>query len=65
VVNGLPSVHAVLVTKPSKYSISLDELVDTAKVPLDQQVEEKDSRERPEDDEAAGHLPGNVRPYGA
>ncbi len=45
--------------------MSLDELVASAKVPLDQQVEEHDAVERPEHDEAAGHLPGNVRPYGA
>jgi hypothetical protein len=50
---------------PDKYSMNLDELVAAAKVPLGQQVEERDARERPEHDEAAGHLPGNVRPYGA
>jgi hypothetical protein len=55
----------VLVTAPGKYSISLDELVATAKVPFDQQVEVQDIGDRPEHDEAAGHLPGNVRPYGA
>jgi len=62
--NGLPRDHALLVTTQDNYSMSLDELVATAKVPFDQQVEERDTRERPEHDEAAGHLPGNVRPYG-
>jgi hypothetical protein len=63
--NRLCRDHAGLVTAPGKYSISLEELVDTAKVPLDQQVEVQDIGDRPEHDEAAGHLPGNVRPYGA
>jgi hypothetical protein len=51
------------VTEPNKYAMSLDELVATANVPFDQQVEERDTGERPEHDEAAGHLPGYVRPY--
>ncbi len=63
--NGLPRAHALLMTAQDKYSMSLDELVATANVPFDQQVEERDTGERPEHDEAAGHLPGNVRPYGA
>jgi hypothetical protein len=50
-------------TEPDNYSISMDELVATANVPFDQQVEERDTGERPEHDEAAGHLPANVRPY--
>lgn len=49
---------------PAKYSVTLDELVDGVRVPLDEQVEEQDA-ERPEQDESSGHLPGNVRPYGA
>jgi hypothetical protein len=53
------------VTAAGKYSISLEELVDSARVPSEQQIEEQDVWDRPEDDEAAGHLPGNVRPYGA
>ena len=52
-------------TAPGKYSIGLEEVVDSARVPLDQQVEEQDVGDHSEDDEAAGHLPGNVRPYGA
>ena len=52
-------------TAPGKYSIGLDELVDSARVPLDQQIEEQSVGDRQEHDEAAGHLPGNVRPYGA
>ncbi len=52
-------------TRPTKYAVNLNELVANAKVPLDQQVEERDAGERPEHDEAAGHLPGNVRPYSA
>ncbi len=59
------SVHAVRMTRPTKYAVSLDELVANAKVPPDQQVEEHDAVERPEHDEAAGHLPGNLRPYAA
>ena len=55
--------HAVRMSDP-KYTVSLDELVDGVRVPLDEQVEEHDV-ERPEHDESAGHLPGNVRPYGA
>jgi len=50
-------------TEPDNYSMSLDELVATANVPFDKQVEERDTGARPEHDEAAGHLPGNVRPY--
>lgn len=51
--------------RPTKYAVSLDELVANAKVPPDQLVEEHDAGERPEHDEAAGHLPGNLRPYAA
>jgi hypothetical protein len=46
-------------------AVTLDELVASVRVPLDEQVEEHDARERPEQQESAGHLPGNVRPYGA
>lgn len=52
-------------TERDKYAVSLDELVASANVPFDQQIEEQEADGRPEDDEAAGHLPGNVRPYGA
>ena len=52
-------------SEPTKYAMTLDELVAGANVPLDEQVEEKDAAEHPEHDEFAGHLPGNVRPYGA
>ena len=47
----------------TKYTVSLDELVDEARVPFDEQVEEQDATEPPEPDESSGHLPGNVRPY--
>ncbi len=40
-------------TAQDKYSMSLDELVATAYVPFDQQVEERDTGERPEHEEAA------------
>lgn len=50
---------------PRKYEMSIDELVASANVPLDQQVEEQDGAAAPEHDEFAGHLPGNIRPYGA
>ena len=45
--------------------MTLDELVLSTQVPLEDQVEEQDASERPGHDESAGHLPGNVRPYGA
>ena len=50
---------------PGKYKVALDALVSSAKVPFDQQVEESDATHPPQYDESAGHLPGNVRPYGA
>ena len=52
-------------SSPKKYSVPLAHLVDSVRVPLDEQVEEQDTAEAPEHDESAGHLPGNVRPYGA
>lgn len=55
--------HAVSMSGPTKYTVSLDELVDEVRVPLDEQVEEQDATEPPEHDESSGHLPGNVRPY--
>lgn len=57
--------HDQRMSKPTKYEMSIDELVASAHVPLDQQVEEQDAASDPEHDESAGHLPGNVRPYGA
>ena len=49
-----------------KYQVSIDDLVASAQVPLDEQVEEQEADGRHEHDaSAAGHLPGNVRPYGA
>lgn len=45
--------------------MTLDELVASVRVPLDELVEEQDTTAPPEDDESAGHLPGNVRPYAA
>ena len=51
--------------RPTTYAVTLDELVASAHVPFDEQVEEEDARERPEHDASTGHLPGNVRPYGA
>ena len=56
---------AVRMDRPTTYAVTLDELVAGTHVPFDEQVEEEDARERPEHDESAGHLPGNVRPYGA
>jgi hypothetical protein len=55
----------VCMSGPTKYTVSLSELVDEVRVPLDEQVEEQDAAEPPEHDPSAGHLPGNVRPYGA
>jgi hypothetical protein len=52
-------------SRATKYEMGIDELVASAHVPLDQQVEELDAATDPEHDESAGHLPGNVRPYGA
>ena len=52
-------------SRPTKYAVTLDDLVSSARVPLEEQVEENDAGEQPEHDESAGHLPGNVRPYGA
>ncbi len=52
-------------TAPRTYAVQLDELVDRTRVPLEEQVEEHPVLERTEHDEASGHLPGNVRPYGA
>lgn len=52
-------------SEPTNYAVTLDDLVASADVPLDEQVEEQDADGRPEHDESAGHLPGNVRPYGA
>lgn len=49
---------------PTDYTLPLDELVDSVRVPLDEQVEEQDTTGA-EHDESAGHLPGHVRPYGA
>ena len=57
--------HAVGMDETAKYAVTLDELVASANVPLDEQVEEKDVAVVAEHDESAGHLPGNVRPYGA
>ena len=47
-----------------KYEMSIDDLVASARIPLDLHVEEQ-ADGRPEHDESAGHLPGAVRPYGA
>jgi hypothetical protein len=49
-------------SNPAKYTVTLDQLVDGVRVPLDEQVAEQDA-ERPEYDESPGL--GNVRPYGA
>lgn len=56
--------HPVLMSDPLEYRVSLTDLVDGVRVALDEQVQEQDS-ERTEHDDSAGHLPGNVRPYGA
>ncbi len=49
----------------AEYTMTLDELVNSTKVPFEDQVEEQALREHTGHDESAGHLPGNVRPYGA
>lgn len=61
-----PGADAGPVTEPSKYAMTLDELVASARVLPEEQVSaEDDVRDRIRHDESAGHLPGNVRPYGA
>ena len=45
--------------------MTLEQLEASAHVPLEQQVETQDASKSPEPDEWVGHLPGNVRPYGA
>lgn len=52
-------------TERDNYAVSIDELVASANVPFNEQVQEQEADEPSEHDEAAGHLPGNVRPYGA
>ncbi len=52
-------------TEASRFAVTLASLVASARVPVDEQVEERDVRQRGGEDEDAGHLPGNVRPYGA
>lgn len=52
-------------SSPKKYSVPLADLVDSVRVPLNEQVEEQDTAEAPKHDESTGHLPGDVRPYGA
>ena len=61
---SLDKAHAGAMSSPKKYSVPLAHL-DRVRVPLDEQVEEQDTADAPEHDESAGHLPGNVRPYGA
>jgi hypothetical protein len=50
---------------PTNYTVPLDKLVDSVRVPLDELVEERPTTSSPEHDESAGYLQGNVRPYGA
>lgn len=57
--------HTECMDQKADYAVTLDELVTSAKVPFEEQVEEQALREHTEHDESAGHLPGNVRPYGA
>jgi hypothetical protein len=52
-------------SSPEQYTVPLDELVEGVRVPLDEQVEEQDATAWQEPDGSVGHLPGNVRPYGA
>lgn len=49
--------------EPSKYAVPLDELVASARVPLDDQLEAQDDGEHPEHPEGAGYLPGDIRPW--
>ena len=60
--SGSPG-HAEGMSEPTEYAVTLDDLVASVHVPLEEQVEEQDDRRRPEHDESVGHLPGNVRPY--
>ncbi len=52
-------------SRPTTYAVTLAQLVDGVQVPFDEHVEERDATEPREHDESAGHLPRNVRPYGA
>ena len=58
-------VHTFCMGERLRYEMSIDDLVASAQIPLDEQVEEQEAGGRSEHDESAGHLPGNVRPYGA
>lgn len=50
-------------SNPTEYGVTLDELVASAHVPLEDQVEAQDDASRQEEDESVGHLPGNIRPW--
>jgi hypothetical protein len=50
-------------THPTEYEVTLEDLVASAQVPLEDQVEAQDDSRRQEEDESVGHLPGNVRPW--
>ncbi|MDQ3029664.1 MAG: hypothetical protein M3R09_06455 [Actinomycetota bacterium] len=50
-------------SEPRSYGVSLEDLVASARVPFDEQVEEQDEVRRQEEDDSVGHLPGNLRPY--
>jgi hypothetical protein len=53
------------VADTNKYAVSWDALERSAHVPVELQVEEKDTTVPAVDVDGVGHLPGNVRPYGA
>lgn len=59
------TVHTSCMSERMKYEVPIDDLIASAKIPLDEQLEAQEADERPQHDESAGHLPGNVRPYGA
>ncbi len=50
-------------TEQTQYGVTLDDLVASVRVPVDEQVEEQDEGRRQEEDDSVGHLPGNLRPY--
>lgn len=63
----LPDPRSIMLAMatPSPYAIALEVLIQSARIPADQLVTETDVREHNQHDDAAGHLPGNVRPFAA
>lgn len=50
-------------SESTEYGVTLEDLVASVYVPLDEQAEEQDDGRRQEEDESVGHLPGNLRPW--